>query len=159
MSELDRRVHDAIEEAKKRNQEISKRWLTHGIINAWAPPEGPDSEVYKECAYRIVADIIGRKIRQHPIEPSPQTNLAGPGFEGLQSHYQIERDGEPCLVPITEMTVDECRQKTRQMRTMAVGLNAHADRLDAWADALEAGPPEAVTVRRAARKSASRSQG
>ena len=129
-ADLKRIVQDALERAMKEGTpEMRKPWLVKAIIDEQAGSAPNVSDFYVVCAYRAVSAIVGDAIRSfRKSESAEKAQLALPGFDRLQTHYQIDRDGS-CIVAIGEMTDGEVKEKATELKRMAEGLLRHADEL------------------------------
>ena len=129
-TELTQLVQNALGRAMEEGTpEIRKPWLVHSIIKEQALLAPGPSDFYVLCAYRAIAAAVAKAIRDfRKSESAEEPQLALPGFERLQTHYQIQRDG-PCIVAIGEMTDRELTTKAGELRRMAEGALQHADEL------------------------------
>lgn len=132
-SELTGVIREVLEgEIAAGNQEIRKAWIVQQIVTAH-PAEGDHEDFLTACAYHAVSDITGRVIRQFGSNPDPEKRqLVLAGYERVQTHYQIERDGEPRVIAIEALTDEELSSKIAELRSMAVGLTKHADELESY---------------------------
>lgn len=128
--ELTQLVQEALLRAMEEGTpEIRKPWLVHSIIEGQARLAPDTADFYVVCAYRAISAIVGDVIRKYRKSESAQkAQLALPGFQRLQTHYQIDRDGS-CIVAIGEMTDHEITVKAAELKGMAQGLLRHADEL------------------------------
>ncbi len=75
-----------------------------------------------------LARLCVREFKQKEEELDPQQPSL-PGFKRLQRSYQIDRNGEPMVVPLIQMNDDEIEEKATELDRLAAGNTAHAAEL------------------------------
>src|SRR5258705_2526395 len=112
---------------------INRAWITHEILLNHPLVSFDGDDFYICCSRETVSAHVKKvnaRFKEYPEEVAGQGALPLEGYSHLQRAYPIERGGELLIVPITQMTVVEGRQKAGQYRLMAVGVSEHADELD-----------------------------
>ena len=79
---------------------------------------------------REVTSVINKLAGDKPEKESLQ--LIIPGYENLQTHYVVKRNGESIGVHIDNMTDDEIDEKTKVYKKMGTTCFAHADELQQY---------------------------
>lgn len=111
-------------------------WITHDICTGHLVglSEGDDADFWRQAGYIAVRAEVGEYLRKYysadrePDDDEGQQRL--PGFEYVQTHYIVERDGDKLAVPTTDLTDDEIGRITARLRATGAALFAHADDLE-----------------------------
>jgi hypothetical protein len=124
------RVRELIDEAL----DSGRVWTTNDLV-AVAKHTHPfpafwtgDDRDANEAAVDLYLHIeFRKKLREHKASDRRGDGRQAllPGYEFLQASYAIERDGEPCIVPVVEMTLGELLAKDAELAKMVRGLMAH----------------------------------
>lgn len=81
------------------------------------------------AAVREALRVLGKRL-DADLANDKQMTLKG--VVVLQPYYSIEKDGEPVIVALEEMTRQEIRQKRTQLRRNGTTLIRHADELERY---------------------------
>lgn len=133
-------VEQLFNESVASGRSIHVDWLANAVIAQHQSVEGDDKDFYVLCAWAHVKTAIRNIVRKSKptdtgLSDIPQLIL--PGFDRLQTHYHIERDGEICVIRIDELTDEEIEYKITEYEAMAEGCtrrNSGAIRLNAHRD-------------------------
>ena len=115
---------------------LEPRWITHEICNAHQSglARGEEADFWMHHGHRAVRADVGNYIRKHfnPEADADDAQNTLPGFEHVQTHYIVERDGQEIGIPTPQMTDDEIEATVSRMRSSAATLYAHADELERY---------------------------
>lgn len=128
LSDEIRRAHQALE--KQGDGVAAKSALISLILAAHARINGEDKDFAMLCVQLAVYAGVDKLFRE--VKAGEKDGDEGPpipGFERLQKHYVIQRDGDSCIVPIFAMTDDELEAKAKEHEGMATGHVEHAKEL------------------------------
>ncbi|HEY1242210.1 MAG TPA: hypothetical protein VGF16_16715 [Bryobacteraceae bacterium] len=105
--------------------------LAEQIIGLHPIPGGPgDGDFYELCAYQHVRLSIRMVLRDYKlVSEKPDPQLVLPGFSYVQKAYAVERDEEPCIIPISKMSREQLLAKESELKQMADGCRKHAAEL------------------------------
>ena len=126
-------IRGAVSNLETHNQSaiISKRWVTTAVL---AHHDAETATPFSACCGRYTVeqavDRYFRELRsseQSIAIDNPQHLL--PGFRRLQQRYLCQRHGEVVAVHIHQLSDDELRAKSNELRAMGDGLRKHADEL------------------------------
>ena len=112
---------------------LHPKWITHAICSDHAPglnaDESEHADFWREGGYIAVRSEVGDYLRKRyatkPVKVADQPTL--PGFEHLQAHYIVDRDGEELVVPTVNLTDDEIDGIVSRLRAGSATLANHAD--------------------------------
>jgi len=137
ISELEGEILDKLDELQRKfpDQDIPALWIAnsvmsdHGLI-AEADPDG----FHHTCSFRTVREYTRRVVSRYDGSPTatPDPQIVLPGFERLQTHYLIDRDGEQTMVRVDRLSSAERRAKAAELRAMGAGCYQHAEELDRY---------------------------
>lgn len=131
--QLTNEVQSMFDEFVAAGRSIHVDWLANTVMDKHRDVHGTDKDFYVLCAWHHVKTSIRQVVRKSkPNEESglssiPQLSL--PGFERIQTHYHVERDGEICLIRIDELSDQEIELKVEEYERMAEGCRLHAAEL------------------------------
>lgn len=94
-----------------------------------------DDEFHRITSFGYVKENVIRFLTKHFDNPNKQADTNQRSFDGweyLQTHYFVEREGKRVCEHITEISGDELRQIASRIRSKAKGLQKHADEIDAY---------------------------
>jgi hypothetical protein len=128
--EIERVVHERIE-AKVPS---SARWIVAHVMNEHADILGRDADWNRAWASEGVAAAVRKAVNRYRIPESDDeaAQLALPGYARLQRAYAVERNGEPTIVPLECMALEELRGKQAELRRMSNGLLLHDAEIDQY---------------------------
>jgi hypothetical protein len=131
--DMEKEVADIIERRIEAGQETVTSWLVTEVINNHADITGEDVEWYRVCAYGHMSGVVRKVISKYrPTEEGIVNNqLVLDGFERLQRAYAVNRDG-PMIVPIDLLTIDEIKEKIRELSAIRRGLSQHIKELQRY---------------------------
>lgn len=118
-------------------------WISHQVCLAHEPGliEGDDKLFWQHTGYLTVRKaVLGRVLRVAGTTAEHVAQPTLPGFEHVQSHYIVTRDGDEIAIPTGDATDDE--------------LDLIANRLDAMADTCKAHAREVRRFKRLRRQAA-----
>ena len=98
--------------------------------------EGQDKEFYQSAAMAYVKTVVKRCVGKFDTTPVSDPQLVLDGFEHLQVAYSIERDGQQCLVPVNQLSLQEIEARASEYEQMAVGCRKHAKELRQYGSTL-----------------------
>lgn len=131
--EITAKVDDLAAAAKA----LHPAWITHDICvgHLGGLGEGDDADFWRNAGYIAVRAEVGQYLRKYySADKSPDDDDEGqrrlPGFEYVQTHYIVERDGDELAVPTTDLNDDEIGRITARLRATGAALFAHADDLE-----------------------------
>jgi hypothetical protein len=133
-SDLLSEIRELVRPKIEGEQIIDAAWVVPLMVQKHPMPEGwsgPDAEAYRICFREHIKDMareVVREFKKTEEEFNPRQHLL-PGFKRVQRSYQIERNGEPMLVPVGKMTDDEVKGKIDELRKIGRGNLAHANEL------------------------------
>jgi len=96
-----------------------------------------DSEFWEVCGFQFTKQNVANYLRKNfdNQDKQAETNqLVIEGFEYLQSHYIVEKDGDPEAVHISDLTYDQIKFISNRMKRKAKGLLIHARELEKYAE-------------------------
>jgi hypothetical protein len=144
--ELRTEIELRIEECHARGDVVQPRWITHQIcrehakglaVNADQTDEQEPDDVafWRFCGYTLTRKLTTDCINDLSKPNGSRSHVAPflPGFQHLQRHYVITRDGEDVEVPTGQLTVDELLEKADQYDRNAGTLVEHARELRRYA--------------------------
>tara|TARA_R110000751_G_scaffold37511_2_gene90892 strand:+ start:686 stop:1132 length:447 start_codon:yes stop_codon:yes gene_type:complete len=130
-----------IERVKKMDSIIEPRWVANAIMEKYFKGMDVSEEIeivkylaFNECR-RQVAKLISKRL---DINGSDKREMVLPGFEHLQTHYEVKRDGEWCGVPINLLSQQELLLKAKELKKMGNTCFKHAQEIEAYAARMEA---------------------
>lgn len=106
--------------------------IAHQVAADHPDVNGDDADFYKCCSFAKLRDEVRQQINRMKVKTESDEGseqLAMPGFDYLQQRYFIERDKEPCIVRIEEMSDLEIEAKAKEREAMGRSCFAHADEL------------------------------
>jgi hypothetical protein len=116
--------------------EIVPDWIAHAVCNNHNTGLADDesADFWRQSGYRTVRAATGEYLRrwydpQAAIEELRAGQLTLPGFDHVQRHYIVERDGDNKAIPVGSMTDEEIEGKIAHMISVSSTLLAHADEL------------------------------
>jgi hypothetical protein len=136
-SDLYAEVRDLVRSKIDGEQIIGAAWVVplmtqkHPMPTTW---RGPDADAYRICFREHVKDMareVVREFKKTEEEIDPRQGVLT-GFKRVQRSYQIERNGEPMLVPVGKMSDVEVERKIEELRKIGAGNLAHADELERY---------------------------
>jgi hypothetical protein len=136
-SDLYAEIRDLVRLKIDAEQIIGAAWVVplmaqkHPMPRTW---HGPDADAYRICFREHVKDMareVVREFKKTEEEIDPRQSVL-PGFKRVQRSYQIERNGEPMLVPLLKMSDIEVERKITELRKIGTGNFAHADELERY---------------------------
>lgn len=124
-------------------------WVAHAICNSHLAglSENDDALFWRHCGYAECRDQVRKCInRRAGIDEERQPGQRTlPGFDYLQSHYLVKRDGIEVGVPVYDLSGQELEAKAAQYRSMGAACFAHANEIDRFrADRMDTAPLLAV---------------
>ena len=99
--------------------------------------ENDHAALWRKGGYRWVRDETRRYISKclGTDEADAKNNQSAfPGFEHVQSHYLVQREGEDVGVPALQLTDDEIEAKAALYKSMGAACFAHAGELVRFKD-------------------------
>ena len=140
MSEADKltfEIRTAAEGMLAEGRVVSPTWLTNRIVQNHQDLSGTDALWATTRSYEAVRAAVGKYIRSQRLgegdaDADRQTVL--PGYERLQRHYSVDRDGEQALVPLELLTRSEALSKLQELERMRAGLEIHLNEFRRWFD-------------------------
>lgn len=134
--ELKASVVEVVDAALKRgNEVIDRHSVAAEILDAHPIKYFRDAAWYVGWAAMGIGDLLMTYVRSLKAEESEQQRtgqMTLTGFERLQSHYAIKRNGDLCVVPLVQLTKLEWARKVKEHRMMAQGHELHAQELEDW---------------------------
>jgi hypothetical protein len=136
-SDLYAEVRDFVREKINSEEVIGAAWVVplmtekHPMPSTW---RGPDADAYRICFREHIKDMareVVREFKKSEEDLDPRQRVL-PGFKRVQRSYQIDRNGEPMLVPVAQMSDQEVEQKIGELRKIGAGNLAHADELERY---------------------------
>lgn len=131
--EISAKVDDLAAAAKS----LHPAWITHDICidHVVGLGDGHDADFWRQAGYIAVRAEVGQYLRKYySADKTPDEEDEGqrrlPGFEYVQTHYIVERDGDELAVPTTDLSDDEIVRITARLRATGAALFAHADDLE-----------------------------
>lgn len=127
-------IREIVGEEIKQEHTTNAAWIVPLMIKKHPMPKtwrGPDADAYRICFREHVKAIARECVREFKKieEKNDPRQRVLPGFKRVQRSYQIERNGEPTLVPLMKMTDDEVEAKISELRRIGKGNYDHADEL------------------------------
>lgn len=137
IGQLEGEIEAKIEMLEERfpDQDLEPTWVAEAVMQDHALPAGIDSDGFHHCVeYRTVREYTRRVMNRYDLTASkaPDLQLVLPGYERLQTHYLVERNGTQCMVRVDRTTHAERRAKAEELRAMGAGCYQHADELDRY---------------------------
>jgi len=137
ISDLEGEIEDKIEEMEELfpGQGVEADWVAHAVMSdhGLLPTADPDG-FHHTCSMRTVREYTRRVMNRYDgsatATPNPQIIL--PGFERLQTHYLVDREGKQKMVRVDYLTSAERRNKATELRAMGAGCYQHAEELDRY---------------------------
>lgn len=129
-------ILNEISRLKEMDTVIEPRWVANAVTKKYFSclPHTEDAEVVKFMAFtecrRKVAQLISKSL---DASKGDKRELILPGFEYLQTHYEVKRNNEWVGVPINLMTKEEVLQKAEFYKKMGEAVFKHAQELEAYA--------------------------
>jgi len=124
-------IKEVIDGMLQQRIEVRAEWLSQSIITRHPGITGQDKDFYVVCAFGHTRSLVRNEIRKHKLteteDGEDQPKL--PGFQYVQERYSIVRDGQPCIVPIEQMTKGEIISKARELEKMQQTVRLHAAEL------------------------------
>jgi hypothetical protein len=134
--QLKQEIADKCEAMSRAGSPLHPAWITHAICNDHAEGLSAESEhadFWRHGGHRTVRSEVGQYLRKEfgpDAESKSRSQPAFPGFDYIQSHYIVEREGDELAIPTTELTDEEIDATIARMRSTAATLYAHADELE-----------------------------
>lgn len=125
---------DAVIDAKlAAGETLHPTWIAHHICAAHEPGlgDGEDADFWRHGGYRTCRDAVTQRIKRVAgiqMERSA-TQPTLPGFEHVQTHYVVTRDGEEIGVPTDFLTDAEIDEVAARIEAMGKTCIAHAREL------------------------------
>jgi len=116
---------------------LHPEFIAHAVVGDHPDVNGEDADFYKCCSFAKIRDEVRQQVNRMKIATEKQEGseqLVMPGFDYLQQRYFVDRDNEPCIVRIEEMTDDELEAKAQEREAMGRACFAHADELRRYRD-------------------------
>lgn len=95
------------------------------------------SEFWEVSGYQFTKQNVANYLRKRfdNQDKQAETNqLVIEGFQYLQSHYIVDKEGEPEAVHISDLTHDQITFISNRMKRKAKGLLIHARELEKYAE-------------------------
>lgn len=112
-------------------------WITQDICQghiAGLQPDSEDADFWRQGGYHAVRAEVGQYLRKYYSPDSEHDDDEGqrtlPGFEYVQTHYIVERDGDELAIPTADLSDTEIDAIIGRIRATGAALFAHADDLD-----------------------------
>jgi hypothetical protein len=122
-------IVEVIADEKNKDVILKTEWIANAVMNPYFKtlPETNAAEMVRylsllQCR-RMVREIISKKLDGNG---SDNRQYVIPGYEHLQTHYAVRRDGTPVGVPISLMTDQELEAKLQEYEKMGSSCFAHA---------------------------------
>lgn len=111
-------------------------WITQKVINLHPDIEGKDKDFYTITSRTMIRGQVRKHLDRFKLkaETEPDQQLLLPGFTRLQRRYLVAIDGTQVAVRIEDMTREQRRAKSVELRRMGLGCFQHADELDRYDD-------------------------
>ena len=125
-----------IDRLKQMDGIIEPRWVANAVTMKYfkGMPANEEAEIVKFMAFtecrRKVAKLISKSLDG---SKSNRRDIVLPGFEYLQTHYEVKRDGDWVGVPINLMSQSEILEKAAFYKKMGEAVFKHAQELEAYA--------------------------
>ena len=118
------------------NRPWRAEWIAHWICDDHATglADGADADFWRYCGYRQCRELVRRCINARAgNRPDPNEAVTAlPGYEHLQSHYIVTRDGDNVGVPLHDLTDEELAAKSQMHRAMGNACHAHAAEIERY---------------------------
>lgn len=132
-----REITAKVDDLAAASRSLHPAWITHDICigHVVGLAEGDDADFWRQAGYIAVRAEVGQYLRKYySADKSPDDTEEGqrrlPGFEYVQTHYIVERDGDELAVPTTDLDDDEIARIAARLRATGGALFAHADDLE-----------------------------
>lgn len=122
---------DAIINAKvAANEPLHAAWIAQQVVAAHEPGlvEGDDKLFWLHGGYLTARAAVLNRVRRvagvsaERAEPAPRL----PGFDHMQTHYMVARNGDEVAIPTVMLTDDELDALAARIDAMAETCKAHA---------------------------------
>ncbi len=123
-------VNELVDGLTSTGQPAPMSWIVKSLVDAEHSPE-----MVRECLYSTLRDRVRSVFQKAKASRDEDQGELFPGYDHLQRRYDIERSGDWVVVPIEDMSADECRTKAEDLRKVSRATAAHADELDRWREA------------------------
>lgn len=117
-------------------KDLVPAFITHEIItahDAGLARQNEHTDFFKHYAYKGHRQDVGAYIAKvygdRPSDQEPDSQHVLHGFEFVQTHYVIERDGSKVAVRVEHMTDIEIDARVRLLQRRGKACIAHADEL------------------------------
>lgn len=134
-------INDVLERLRARGEVLQPQWITQEICQRHRSGLASTADAeYHIAFWEFSGYTLTRKLTTrciNDLDDAADQRAAKPllpGFEFLQRHYVINRDGVDVGVPIEESTDAELLAKAALYRAQSTRLLAHADELDRYVE-------------------------
>lgn len=133
---LNEEIAAKVDEIVKKGGPLFPDWIAHAICNDHADglaDGNEEADFWRHNGYRTVRRQVGTFITKNfkPEERKDERRqFIFPGFDHVQTHYVVERDGDEIAIPTNSLTDEEIDAVVSRMRSSAATLYAHADELE-----------------------------
>jgi hypothetical protein len=128
-----------ISSEKNKTVILKTNWIANSVMQKYfkSLPENNDGEMLRylsilQCR-ALVRKIVAKNLDGNGTD---RRQFIMPGFEHLQNHYAVTREGEAVGVPLSNMTEKEIKAKSKEYRKMGDGNYAHARELDEYLEGI-----------------------
>lgn len=135
-TQLTAEIKSILDQLTDQNKVWKATWITHEICENHKHELSGDAEFSRFNIYENVRGEVTKTINKFAGDkPAKEDNqLPLEGFDYVQSHYVITRDGEDVGLPVYQMEADEIDAKVSLYRKMGNTCHAHADELVRFKD-------------------------
>lgn len=118
-----------------KDEYLHPTWVAHEICNDHQPglADNEHAEFWRHGGYLNTRKETGAYITKHyggAATESDDRQMVLAGFDYVQTHYLVKRNGDEIAIPVTEMTSDERTSWVMRLRATGNAYHAHADELE-----------------------------
>jgi len=141
-NDVRRAFREAVVETISERGTFPRAYVISLVLDRVSKPHGKSADFDLVCRYYTAKDMLDRIMREVTLlaDDEEETQLALPlkeGCEHLRQAYSQKRDGEPWIVLLEDMRLEEGRARIRRMRRGATTQLKHADEMERYFDQRE----------------------
>lgn len=132
-----REIRQTVEAWDKSGKHLVPTFITHEIVKrhvAGLARANEHTPFYEHFAHKGCRSEVGRYISKTYGDEAADAKKPDTffGYEYIQRHYVITRDGEDIAVPIDDLTDAEIEARVEMLRKRGLACLAHADELERY---------------------------
>jgi hypothetical protein len=124
-----------VDTCREQGRALIPQWIAQAICEDYKAglADNDQAELWRHVGYLAIRKEVGKFITKRAGESgSSDRSPVLPGFEHLQHHYLVARQGEELEVSVGAMTKEETVQWIAMLRSRGAACYAHADELEEY---------------------------